>query len=189
MAKPVYSREGPGPTEYYASLGGDHIPLEGSLKDKFHDIDDKVHFDEYRCQLWSSDTKNFVLDFGNEDAWCATNLRKDELTLLLSRPVCWGVSTRDDSICGLTLRSEQNVSVPGGCTLFILHTKLIDTPRLTPAAIFGPPRNRKILSGCADTTNSQTSGLTMPGNHHVLWRLAASTGHDVHGASPSYSDT
>lgn len=94
MAGTVYTRDGLSPQEYYASLGGDRT-WEGSLKDKFHDIDDKIHFNEYMGRLQHPHTENFVLDFGNEDAWCATNLKKDELTLLLSRPVCWCVSTTE----------------------------------------------------------------------------------------------
>lgn len=87
-------RDGLSPQEYYASLGGDRTSLEGSLKDKFHDIDDKAYFANYMGRLQHQLTQNFVLDFGNEDAWCATNLKKDELTMLLGRPVCRSVSTR-----------------------------------------------------------------------------------------------
>ena len=79
-----------GPQEYYASLGGDPNWLGCLLKDKFHDIDDKTHFDHLMSRLHNPLTDNFVLDFGNEDAWCATNLKEDELKRLLSRPVCEG---------------------------------------------------------------------------------------------------
>lgn len=94
MAETVYVRDGLSPQEYYASLSGDRFSLGGSLKDKFHDIDEQTHYIEYEKRLKHPLTENFVLDFGNEDAWCATNLRRDELSLLLSRPVCWVVSPR-----------------------------------------------------------------------------------------------
>lgn len=95
MTETDYARDGLSPHEYYASLGGDRTSLAGSLKDKFHDIDQKTHYTEYEKRLKHPLTENFVLDFGNEDAWCATNLRKDELTLLLSRSVCWVTATHD----------------------------------------------------------------------------------------------
>lgn len=95
MAEAVDARDLLSPQEYYAALSGDRTSPEHSLKDKFHDIDDKTHFTHYMDRLQNPLTENFVLDFGNEDAWCATNLKKDELKLLLSRPVCWSTSTRD----------------------------------------------------------------------------------------------
>lgn len=88
MAEAVYTRDLLNPQEYYARLGGDRTSREGSLKDRFHDIDDKAHFVDYMSLLQNPLTENFVLDFGNEDAWCATNLNEDELKLLLRGPVC-----------------------------------------------------------------------------------------------------
>lgn len=88
MAEAIYTRDLLGPQEYYARLGGDRNFPDVSLKDKFHDIDDKTHFAHYKSRLQNPQTQNFVLDFGNEDAWCATNLKEDELKLLLRGPVC-----------------------------------------------------------------------------------------------------
>lgn len=86
MADAAYLRDRLGPQDYYASLDGDR----GSgrlLKDKFHDIDDKIHFKPYMKRLSDPLTTNFVLDFGNEDAFCATDLDTDEFKLLLSKQV------------------------------------------------------------------------------------------------------
>jgi hypothetical protein len=86
MADAAYVHGLLSPQDYYASLDGDR----GSawpLKDKFHDIDDPTHFKPYMKRLSDPLTKNFVLDFGNEDAFCATDLGKDEFKLLLSKPV------------------------------------------------------------------------------------------------------
>lgn len=70
------------PTEYYSSFTyGPH------LKDQFHDIDDADTYASYLHQLQDMSTRNFVLDFGNEDAYCALNLEEPDLTLLLRRPV------------------------------------------------------------------------------------------------------
>lgn len=88
MAEAGYVRDPLRPQDYYASLGSDRNSPDGSLKDKFHDIDDKTHFAHYMSRLQNPQTQNYVLDFGNEDAWCATNLKEDELRLLLRGPVC-----------------------------------------------------------------------------------------------------
>lgn len=86
MPETVYSRDLLSPQEYYASVGGNRDPLD-SLEDKFHDIDDKTHFGPYMRRLEDPRTWNFVLDFGNEDAWCATDLRTDDIKLLLRKQV------------------------------------------------------------------------------------------------------
>lgn len=71
------------PQEYYANLSGDRPSLGG----KFHDIDDKTHFYNAMRRLEEPCTRNFVLDFGNEDAWYAADLDTEDVKLLLSRPV------------------------------------------------------------------------------------------------------
>ncbi|KAJ5677028.1 uncharacterized protein N7477_002661 [Penicillium maclennaniae] len=86
MADAAYYRDLLSPQDYYASLNGDRGSA-WSLKDKFHDIDDKIHFKPYMKRLSDPLTKNFVLDFGNEDAFCATDLDRDEFQLLLRKPV------------------------------------------------------------------------------------------------------
>jgi hypothetical protein len=72
------------PQEYYSSLSG----ARPSLEEKFHDIDDKTHFYNAMHRLEDPRTRNFVLDFGNEDAWCGADLDTEDVKLLLSRPVC-----------------------------------------------------------------------------------------------------
>lgn len=68
--------------DYYAS-----IDSEGSLVEKFKDIDDKTQFSYAMRRLQDPLTRNFVLDFGDEDAWCASDLNRNEIELLLSKPV------------------------------------------------------------------------------------------------------
>ncbi|KAJ5620679.1 hypothetical protein N7510_004663 [Penicillium lagena] len=70
------------PQEYYSSLSGDRPSLEA----KFHDIDDKTHFYNAMHRLEEPRTRNFVLDFGNEDAWCGADLDTEDVKRLLSRP-------------------------------------------------------------------------------------------------------
>ncbi|KAE8348855.1 hypothetical protein BDV28DRAFT_142567 [Aspergillus coremiiformis] len=66
------------PKEYYASVTND-----SSLQEKFHDIDDEAHFRAYLGHLQDAKTQNFVLDFGNDDAWCAVDLQEEDIALLL----------------------------------------------------------------------------------------------------------
>lgn len=73
------------PEEYYASLQG----TQGSLESKFKSIDDKTNFGDYMQRLKNPLTRSFVLDFGNEDAYCATDLDTGSFRGLLSRPVSW----------------------------------------------------------------------------------------------------
>lgn len=63
---------------YYSSL---------NLAGKFNDIDKADHFDHYRRKLSSPETNNFVLDFGNNDAWCGLNLDQDDLSALMRTTV------------------------------------------------------------------------------------------------------
>lgn len=41
----------------------------------------------YSKLLEEAQTQNFVLDFGNEDAWCAVNLEREDVASLLRYPV------------------------------------------------------------------------------------------------------
>lgn len=81
------------PVEYYGSFTD-----RPHLKEKFHDIDDEAHFRTYRLLLQRYDTQNFVLDFGNDDAWCALNLEEDDFTRLLRRYVRYHASANQDTI-------------------------------------------------------------------------------------------
>ncbi|KAF4252946.1 hypothetical protein CNMCM8714_006934 [Aspergillus fumigatus] len=70
------------PYEYYASFTD-----RPSLQNIFRDIDEESCFNAYNSRLRDSQTQNFVLDFGNEDAWCAMNLSHEDFSLLLRKPV------------------------------------------------------------------------------------------------------
>ncbi|KAJ5975821.1 hypothetical protein N7481_009528 [Penicillium waksmanii] len=88
MAEHTHSRGGPTPQDYYDGFTRDR----SSLKDRFKNIDEQVHFDNSVQQLSDPHTKNFVLDFGNDDAFCAMNLETEDLKLLLKKPraKCFG---------------------------------------------------------------------------------------------------
>lgn len=75
------------PYEYYSSFEN-----QPHLCDKFRDIDDEANFRTYLHLLEDAHTHNFVLDFGNEDAWCAVDLERDDIASLLCSPVSadWG---------------------------------------------------------------------------------------------------
>lgn len=70
------------PYEYYASFTS-----RPALQDEFRDINDESCFYAYVRRLRDAQTQNFVLDFGNDDAWCAMNLRQEDFGLLLRKPV------------------------------------------------------------------------------------------------------
>lgn len=70
------------PAEYYSSFS-----TRPGLAQKFNNIDEEVHFRDYLQHLQDAVTQNFVLDFGNDDAWCAVNLEKEDFTALLDTPV------------------------------------------------------------------------------------------------------
>lgn len=92
MAEP-FMRESLDPKKHYEGIQGHR----GSLRDKFNDIDDPTYFRQYMHLLKEPETQNFVLDFGNEDAYCATDLVTDDFKALLSQPVCLvGTRPRDE---------------------------------------------------------------------------------------------
>ncbi|KAJ5588563.1 hypothetical protein N7537_011241 [Penicillium hordei] len=87
MSHTTDSRDSTAPQDYYSSFDD-----EGAFVEKFKNIDDKTQFyTAMRC-LEDPLTQNFVLDFGNEEAWCASDLGTNELKLLLSKPrdKCFG---------------------------------------------------------------------------------------------------
>ncbi|RAL10428.1 uncharacterized protein BO97DRAFT_372562, partial [Aspergillus homomorphus CBS 101889] len=75
------------PQDYYSSF-----TQRPELGHKFRDIDDSANLKQYRAVLQDPQTRNFVLDFGNEDAWCAVNLDQEDIALLLHKPKpkCFG---------------------------------------------------------------------------------------------------
>lgn len=68
--------------EYYSSF-----PNNPNICEKFHNIDEASHFRDSLALLRDAQTRNFVLDFGNEDAWCAVDLETQDLTALLTHNV------------------------------------------------------------------------------------------------------
>lgn len=84
------SRQGPSASsqtaaEYYKSI---HVNEKSpSFADRFKDIDDAANFEHYQKLLVSTDTQNFVLDFGDDDAWCAVNLDRTEFDALTNETV------------------------------------------------------------------------------------------------------
>ncbi|KAB8255613.1 ADP-ribosylation factor [Aspergillus pseudonomiae] len=66
------------PKEYYSSFKSN-----SNLQGKFHDIDDEAQFRAYLGYLQDAETRNFVLDFGNDDAWCAVDLEEEDIATLL----------------------------------------------------------------------------------------------------------
>ncbi|KAG0155039.1 hypothetical protein PDIDSM_612 [Penicillium digitatum] len=87
MSLQTDSRDSTAPQDYYSSLD-----YEGSLVEKFKNIDDKTQFYIAMRSLQDPLTRNLLLDFGNEEAWCASDLGTDELKRLLSKPrdKCFG---------------------------------------------------------------------------------------------------
>ncbi|KAL2001317.1 hypothetical protein VTN02DRAFT_1917 [Thermoascus thermophilus] len=79
--------------EYYSSFS-----TRPGLAQKFKNIDEEVHFRDYLQHLQDAMTQNFVLDFGNDDAWCAVNLEKEDFVALLDTPL---IGSRNPSSSGL----------------------------------------------------------------------------------------
>jgi hypothetical protein len=73
----------PTAAEYYTGLSSTRTGLDR----KFKDIDDAANYAEYQTRLLDARTRNFVLDFGNEDAWCAVDLQADDFVTLMETQV------------------------------------------------------------------------------------------------------
>lgn len=69
--------------EYYTGLSSKRTGLD----QKFRNIDDADNYAEYQTRLLDARARNFVLDFGNEDAWCAVDLQKDDWAAVMQTPV------------------------------------------------------------------------------------------------------
>jgi hypothetical protein len=67
-------------SEYYSAFSPD-------LSQKFNNIDEEANYGKYRGLLLDGRTENFVLDFGDEDAWCGVNLDEGDLAALVDAPV------------------------------------------------------------------------------------------------------
>ena len=67
---------------YYASLSG-----RPELGQCFRNVDQTAELDICREQLRKAATRNFLLDFGDEEAWCAIDLERDDYIAILSAGV------------------------------------------------------------------------------------------------------
>jgi len=138
--------------EYYSSFSN-----RPGLAQKFNNIDEDVHFRDYQKHLQDAATQNFVLDFGNDDAWCAVNLDEEDFAALLDTPVFFSFFIFSCNVCvcidnrliGISSRN-RNASEPGGCrsVIYILSTHL-----LTDEVISGRPRNRRIPYGLVSSAD------------------------------------
>lgn len=82
MSELVRSLSSDTPPKYYSSF-----KARPHLQDAFRNIDEANNLKTYLALLKDAQTRNFVLDFGNDDAWCAVNLDQEDLALLLREPV------------------------------------------------------------------------------------------------------
>ncbi|RAO65574.1 uncharacterized protein BHQ10_001586 [Talaromyces amestolkiae] len=73
--------------DFYKSLSS-----EPAFAEIFTNIDDAHNFRQCQQKLLTSTTRNFVLDFGDQDAWCGFDLEKDEFMSLMKdqRPKMFG---------------------------------------------------------------------------------------------------
>ncbi|CAI7635663.1 hypothetical protein PCG10_000353 [Penicillium crustosum] len=138
MSHTTDSRDSTAPQDYYSSLDD-----EGSLVEKFKNIDDKTQFyTAMRC-LEDPLTQNFVLDFGNEEAWCASDLGTNELKLLLSKPrdKCfgtrwiniWAPEEQKESIRAITKQYGVSERLQGMMCTEPVHPAPKTTPTPLPA--------------------------------------------------------
>lgn len=71
--------------DFYKSLSS-----EPAFAEIFTNIDDAHNFRQCQQKLLTSTTRNFVLDFGDQDAWCGFDLEKDEFMSLMKDQVRTG---------------------------------------------------------------------------------------------------
>ncbi|KAJ5929918.1 hypothetical protein N7466_005411 [Penicillium verhagenii] len=130
------------PKKYYDGLKGAH----GSLQDKFNDIDEKGHFETYMLRLKKPNTQNFVLDFGNEDAYCATDLVTKDFKALLNpnqpRSKCFGTRW-----IHLWAPEEQTDAIKGIMSFYGVSERLqglmCTAPVIRPSAGNAEPKKRR----------------------------------------------
>ncbi|KAJ5917722.1 hypothetical protein N7454_010097 [Penicillium verhagenii] len=130
------------PKQYYEGLKGAH----GSLQHKFNDIDEKFHFEAYMLRLKKPNTQNFVLDFGNEDAYCATDLVTEDFKALLNpnqpRSKCFGTRW-----IHLWAPEEQTDAIKGIMSFYGVSERLqglmCTAPVIRPSAGNGEPKKRR----------------------------------------------
>ena len=54
---------------------------------RFRNFDDKTTFDEYAVSVGSASSRNFVIDFGVDEAWAAFDIGQSEINGLLGSAV------------------------------------------------------------------------------------------------------
>ncbi|KAJ5651689.1 hypothetical protein N7507_009115 [Penicillium longicatenatum] len=139
MAEPSM-REPLDPKKYYEGIQGH----QGSLRDKFNDIDDPAYFRQYMHLLKEPETQNFVLDFGNEDAYCATDLVTEDFKALLSPPrsKCFGTRW-----IHLWAPEEQTEAIKGIMSFYGVSERLqglmCTAPVIRPPAGTTQPKKRR----------------------------------------------
>jgi hypothetical protein len=84
-----------------------NIPNRPDLGEKFRNIDDPDLFAECREQLVREGTKNFVVDFGSDDARCAIDLEDVDFSALMDVPV----SRYVNQICVHRVRRDQTLTI------------------------------------------------------------------------------
>ena len=70
---------------YYRELGDDRILR--SIKN----FDDDIHFEQFDHKVRNPNSRNFLIDFGDDEAWCAFDLEANSYTRLLRTNVCFGI--------------------------------------------------------------------------------------------------
>ncbi|KAJ5733840.1 hypothetical protein N7493_002626 [Penicillium malachiteum] len=145
------SRDSQNPQDYYAGFKREG----GSLQHHFQDVDDLTHFKTYMRQLEQPETRNFVLDFGNEDAYCAINLETEDLRALLSQPAAYNsdlivlepggyIITKSH----LWAPEEQTESIKAMTSLYSVSERLqglmCTAPAVRPPRPAAQPKNRRL---------------------------------------------
>jgi hypothetical protein len=69
------------PPRYYTNLDNDDI-TEG-----FRNFDDPAHLEYFNSAVLSARSKNFCIDFGDNEAWCAFDLNAAAISRLIKSPV------------------------------------------------------------------------------------------------------
>ncbi|KAJ5730691.1 uncharacterized protein N7483_005199 [Penicillium malachiteum] len=139
MTEP-FLRDTLNPQDYYGGFKKEN----GSLQHHFQDIDDLTHFKTYMRQLEQPETRNFVLDFGNEDAYCAINLETEDLRALLSQPrsKCFGTRW-----IHLWAPEEQTESIKAMTSLYGVSERLqglmCTAPVIHPPKPAAQPKSRR----------------------------------------------
>ncbi|KAJ5382585.1 hypothetical protein N7517_000496 [Penicillium concentricum] len=171
MSYTTDSHESTAPHDYYSSLDDD-----GSLVGKFESIDDKTQFYTAMRRLEDPLTQNFVLDFGNEEAWCASDLGTDELKQLLSKPAItkhYGVSERLQSM----MCTEPAHPTPKPTPTPVPTKRSSQAPSIAPSFVHEVDDPENALKHLADPNKSRESAsfknLTFSQVTDQIWHFSS----------------